>query len=380
MRGELQYSNNLQQRCRITPAYAGRTGLPASRRRHHQDHPRVCGENGAMKISLRSPRGSPPRMRGERRRACAGALRWRITPAYAGRTSSVTRHACAARDHPRICGENLFGHRMDDPEMGSPPRMRGELAGDGDGVARRRITPAYAGRTHPRWRGGQLKSDHPRVCGENFCGPRPARRPIGSPPRMRGELLGDRSCPGVGRITPAYAGRTAPPRSRPCCGPDHPRVCGENSTSGFVVLLALGSPPRMRGELMPPPPGRLGPRITPAYAGRTAETPGASPSSRDHPRVCGENGLGAQRGVQIGGSPPRMRGERAVADVVPRRCGITPAYAGRTRIPSPPRHSRADHPRVCGENMPVRVRGAGPVGSPPRMRGERGLASRVPSW
>ena len=86
---------------------------------------------------------------------------------------------------------------------------------------------------------------------------------------MRGEPAAVIADVRLAGITPAYAGRTGLQGfpEGPC--QDHPRVCGENSTSGFVVLLALGSPPRMRGELS-------GSRsridvfgITPAYAGRT---------------------------------------------------------------------------------------------------------------
>ena len=50
-------------------------------------------------------------------------------------------------------------------------------------------------------------------------------------------------------ITPACAGKTLWSRSWESCLGDHPRVCGENFKSCFVLGLTLGSPPRMRGKL-----------------------------------------------------------------------------------------------------------------------------------
>ena len=52
----------------------------------------------------------------------------------------------------------------------------------------------------------------------------------------------------------------------------------------------------------------------------------------------------------IEGSPPRMRGELAKAWAGLLAKGITPAYAGRTRLPFEGLGPEADHPRVCGEN------------------------------
>ena len=126
---------------------------------------------------------------------------------------------------------------------------------------------------------------------------------------MRGEPYKARAGDWAVRITPAYAGRTAATRWASPRAWDHPRVCGENRRGRSVMFAWLGSPPRMRGEPDAGAAGSVDVGITPAYAGRTQTRGSGGPARKDHPRVCGENGLGAQRGVQIGGSPPRMRGE-----------------------------------------------------------------------
>ncbi len=69
-----------------------------------------------------------------------------------------------------------------------------------------RITPADAGtslRLHtfcPRY------SDHPRGCGDKASYPHTRVCIMGSPPRMRGQALGDRHHELLERITPADAG------------------------------------------------------------------------------------------------------------------------------------------------------------------------------
>ena len=70
----------------------------------------------------------------------------RITPAYAGKSSSNRRTGCGIWDHPRLCGEKSFSVELVSSGMGSPPPMRGKAHVKLiDGVDSR-ITPAYAGK------------------------------------------------------------------------------------------------------------------------------------------------------------------------------------------------------------------------------------------
>ena len=52
-----------------------------------------------------------------------------ITPAYAGNTTRIRCLSELVRDHPRVCGEHNGVMRMKDNKLGSPPRMRGTLMG-----------------------------------------------------------------------------------------------------------------------------------------------------------------------------------------------------------------------------------------------------------
>ena len=71
-------------------------------------------------------------------------------------------------DHPRVCGEKGLLASFGLPTIGSPPRVRGEVAG-------RQLVH---------------QPDHPRVCGEKIIELINAPALSGSPPRVRGE--GDR--------------------------------------------------------------------------------------------------------------------------------------------------------------------------------------------
>ncbi|SCQ64064.1 Hypothetical protein PFR_JS9-2_2012 [Propionibacterium freudenreichii] len=234
--------------------------------------------------------------------------------------------------------------------MGSPPRMRGELVGVLDADRGQGITPAYAGRTARCPPRGSVRPDHPRVCGENPVNQSMTGWMMGSPPRMRGEQATEFAMAEVIGITPAYAGRTP--------GGD------------ITIALQDGSPPRMRGERPRRDADRRPTGITPAYAGRTSRAARWRRAIPDHPRVCGENRPMWASVVVSDGSPPRMRGEPVATDHESHGERITPAYAGRTFGNRASNVGAVDHPRVCGENHESHGELVPGAGSPPRMRGE----------
>ena len=112
---------------------------------------------------------------------------------------------------------------------------------------------------------------------------------------------------------------------------------------------SLGSPPRMRGKGLRPIHSGRAKGITPAYAGKSVACVFADLGQWDHPRVCGEKLPYPQRGPDVTGSPPRMRGKgHKVTGTTPHR-GITPAYAGKRCSQAIIPMKGQDHPRVCGE-------------------------------
>ena len=134
--------------------------------------------------------------------------RIRITPAYAGKS------------HP------LLPPPFHD--IGSPPPMRGKAVSHAKIQHWKRITPAYAGKRDP-------------VSVTVF-------RSTGSPPPMRGKASRSRRFCSLTGITPAYAGKSYYQNQRGIRAEDHPRLCGEKVILNRFTAFTIGSPPPMRGK------------------------------------------------------------------------------------------------------------------------------------
>ena len=134
----------------------------------------------------------------------------------------------------------------------------------------------------------------------------------GSPPRMRGKADSEDAEDDGGRITPAYAGKSAWSRISLPHQRDHPRVCGEKRVKARYERVAVG--------------------ITPAYAGKRLSLTQLLPVVKDHPRICGEKPSCPPAAAVGIGSPPRMRGKDVLGPVRQFLFGITPAYAGKSSM------------------------------------------------
>ena len=107
VRGKPGFSFPLFDVLRITPAGAGKTIRPCERQAAEQDHPRRCGENVNRFSADFKNIGSPPQVRGKLAITAPDELGNGITPAGAGKTLSVRLTPFAFQDHPRRCGENF---------------------------------------------------------------------------------------------------------------------------------------------------------------------------------------------------------------------------------------------------------------------------------
>ena len=207
MRGKAWVESPLHDADRITPAYAGKSGAKNVGNRPSKDHPRLCGEKLILLHRQKSPAGSPPPMRGKGRLRQRRQHHRRITPAYAGKSFHDFLQKCQKWDHPRLCGEKLDAVTVLISTLGSPPPMRGKVVRCFGCRSKRRITPAYAGKSCPfcRFRGGCR--DHPRLCGEKLWVNLFRNAVVGSPPPMRGKVLQQSDRKPHSGITPAYAGK-----------------------------------------------------------------------------------------------------------------------------------------------------------------------------
>ena len=187
-------------------------------------------------------------MRGKAFRPCQWYIDYRITPAHAGKSPSFSATRYNTEDHPRACGEKLFGLWSMAIILGSPPRMRGKEAKSNVCGSQTGITPAHAGKSFDPCKYFRDAKDHPRACGEKPHSLNFPSKPIGSPPRMRGKVAAVATMVSAGRITPAHAGKSSLLAFSESISLDHPRACGEKTSFAMVPLETPGSPPRMRGK------------------------------------------------------------------------------------------------------------------------------------
>ena len=215
MRGKEPASCAQVLRQGITPACAGKRGCSCRFHMPPGDHPRVCGEKPLGHRCQCVLLGSPPRMRGKGIAIFRQLHHGRITPAYAGKSRLWRRPGTRCRDHPRVCGEK---HQTFDSAAfptGSPPRMRGKVRNVIELVCANGITPAYAGKSLTLTVLASLSWDHPRVCGEKDLTTERIHWFRGSPPRMRGKGGATSDIILHPGITPAYAGKSPLPPCRP---------------------------------------------------------------------------------------------------------------------------------------------------------------------
>ena len=207
-----------------------------------------------------------------------------------------------------------------------------------------------------------MRGDHAvlpcRRCKSGGLPPR-ARGSRRHPPKHRSQRRPTPACAG---ITRAACRRSAPPRA-------YPRVRGDHLMPVSRAVLLRGLPPRARGSQLVRAAAPHRQRPTPACAGITAPTSGATGATSAYPRVRGDHGGYQLRGCRPAGLPPRARGSRAQAD----QCGVqlrpTPACAGIT--PSPPFRCSLGlaYPRVRGDHVASGVGEHLLAGLPPRARG-----------
>ena len=114
----------------ITPAWAGKRKPPPGDKSGGGDHPRVGGEKLQHLVEAAANEG--------------------ITPAWAGKSPPAGGLLSGPQDHPRVGGEKCCSTFWIFSAKGSPPRGRGKVEYTGSGQSGIRITPAWAGKSSSR--------------------------------------------------------------------------------------------------------------------------------------------------------------------------------------------------------------------------------------
>ena len=155
-------------------------------------------------------RGLPPRGRGRGGNQQTALSAMRITPAWAGKRAAQGADAAPQRDYPRVGGEEMSTSRRATPVMGLPPRGRGRACCSAPVAEGSRITPAWAGKSHPPAARLSRTADYPRVGGEEPGDSFKCDVNVGLPPRGRGRVDMSNYIFYSNWITPAWAGKRDP--------------------------------------------------------------------------------------------------------------------------------------------------------------------------
>ncbi len=153
------------------------------------------------------------------------------------------------------------------------------------------------------------------------------------------------------------------------CSPVHPRVRGEQPRHAVCAMAANGSSPRARGTV-----GdclwRAGRgRFIPACAGNSRRSRGRLRSASVHPRVRGEQLPLKTISTDQDGSSPRARGTGQQLGRAQAFGRFIPACAGNRPARTPATSARTVHPRVRGEQASTESGSLASSGSSPRARG-----------
>ena len=269
MRGKPRLSDGRRLWGRLIPAHAGKTRAPIPIDSRSAAHPRACGENLDLPLSVNLDPGSSPRMRGKPAGMPKRQGARRLIPAHAGKTGGGVGGGVLGAAHPRACGENKTSSFAVGISSGSSPRMRGKRPGRYHDLIDRRLIPAHAGKTFRRWETKATGGAHPRACGENPVRLCRGWACLGSSPRMRGKRSVRIASSKRAGLIPAHAGKTSMPRLLLVEPRAHPRACGENTCRSRVLARTRGSSPRMRGKPRQAIERTRVNRLIPAHAGKT---------------------------------------------------------------------------------------------------------------
>ena len=188
---------------------------------------------------------------------------------------------------------------------------------------------------------------------------------------MWGQLLTfQRRCP-HNRFTPTCVGITGYNGFHKGLYPVHPHVCGDNLPRARPEQNALGSPPRVWGQLSTTEPGSNMQWFTPTCVGTTKKRWVLAQPASVHPHVCGDNLSRTSAFPQQYGSPPRVWGQRCQELCVSIGARFTPTCVGTTQLLYRWEPEASVHPHVCGDNSASSVAKPRPFGSPPRVWGQR---------
>ena len=245
-----------------------------------------------------------------------------------GTSLPTTRPVSALRDHPHACGDKRVSFRIHKNCSGSSPRVWGQVLEVKDIVKYIRIIPTRVGTSKHNEKFAVLVRDHPHACGDKWKLTENCYRSRGSSPRVWGQEELKPLSTGFIRIIPTRVGTSGYSHNNSRLNKDHPHACGDKSYTTTICEHPIGSSPRVWGQVSIDVL-RLAPyRIIPTRVGTRSLQDFYNVVNKDHPHACGDKPVSDIATKSRGGSSPRVWGQGSLKLYGQMRKGIIPTRVG----------------------------------------------------
>ncbi len=170
--------------------------------------------------------------------------------------------------------------------------------------------------------------DHPHACGDKRIPITGKALQLGSSPRVWGQVHHQQTINNACGIIPTRVGTSQMCILRDIHQTDHPHACGDKTGYKCYDLCCGGSSPRVWGQVAQyhNPNHQL--RIIPTRVGTRPNATPHSTRKEDHPHACGDKQTYSSSFALSGGSSPRVWGQAALCCLRENFTRIIPTRVG----------------------------------------------------
>ena len=172
----------------------------------------------------------------------------RIIPTRVGTRPKKVTKKMVDEDHPHACGDKLYLYHILPKELGSSPRVWGQVCYICRYTIQFRIIPTRVGTSDTRTLCVKKFQDHPHACGDKSSFSEIFQFLLGSSPRVWGQVLNVVQVCHFMRIIPTRVGTRHFPTFRVYYRWDHPHACGDKDFDAALKAGVKGSSPRVWGQ------------------------------------------------------------------------------------------------------------------------------------
>ena len=172
----------------------------------------------------------------------------RIIPTRMGTSDGAATGNKSKEDHPHAYGDKLFALKSSILPMGSSPRVWGQVSAAFCVAVNHGIIPTRMGTSRLSPFGAEGSEDHPHAYGDKLVLIYGISLIAGSSPRVWGQVDPSSLASNNGRIIPTRMGTSLQVLKYAFCSEDHPHAYGDKLILILTHRKRLGSSPRVWGQ------------------------------------------------------------------------------------------------------------------------------------